>query len=123
MSKRLSKRGFQTPRYPGTSCPQSDESIPPGTVVLPQDRTNDDAVRMSAWGAMRIEVYIKICQNSKGASIAYISAVKSANLSKSKPVPSLLNQRLESSFGTGKKASGFLSSSYLIVRTLASTAS
>ena len=40
-----------------------------------------------------------------------------------KSVPLLLNQRLESSFGTGKKASGFLSSSYLIVRTLASTAS
>ena len=57
MSKRLSKRVFQTPRYPGTSCPQSDESIPLGAVVLPQDRTNDDAVRMSAWGAMRIEVY------------------------------------------------------------------
>ena len=53
----MSKRVFQTPRYPGTSYPQSDESIPLGAVVLPQDRTNDEAVRMSAWGAMRTEVY------------------------------------------------------------------
>ena len=46
----MSKRVFQTPRYPGTSYPQSDESIPLGAVVLPQDGTNDEAVRMSAWG-------------------------------------------------------------------------
>ena len=53
----MTKRVFQTPRYPGTSYPQSDESIPLGAVVLPQDRTYDDAVRMSAWGAMQIAVY------------------------------------------------------------------
>ena len=53
----MSKRVFQTPRYPGTSSPQSDESIPRGAVVLPQDGTNDEAVRMSAWGTMRTDVY------------------------------------------------------------------
>ena len=53
----MSKRVFQTPRYPGTSYPQSDESIPLGAVVLPQDRTNDDAVRMSAWGAINLSKF------------------------------------------------------------------
>ena len=70
MSKRLTKMVFQTPRYPGTSYPQSDESIPLGAIVLPQDQTNDEAVRMSAWGAMRIEVYkfVKI-QKVRGSLI------------------------------------------------------
>lgn len=51
------KRVSQTPRYPGNSHPQGDESIPGGAVVLPQDGTTDEAVRMSTWVAMRTEVY------------------------------------------------------------------
>ena len=67
----MSKRVFQTPRYPGTSYPQSDESIPRGAVVLLQDGTNDEAVRMSAWGAMRTDVYkfVKI-RNAQGSLIS-----------------------------------------------------